>query len=468
MRETHPSSVRTSVRSTLLVLLLSLAIVACLGHESLRRSDARTARVERAASFATSLSHALSTGAFPAGRDLRELGERLCDHPEVLAIGVWPRSGQALVRTGVDEAVLQLLPQARASDTWKTRVRPVVAHREGQEDRASACIVTTPIEGMTGATEVATLSLVLRDRTAVGTAAAHHRWFYLPVGLVTASVFVWGWRRLRRDLVLPIGGLVALAESEPCSDQVADRFRRHREFEVLAGALGRLQRDLHSTKHRAHVIERRVDSQVAKETQRIARDLKRVQWESRLDPLTGVHNRRFLEQEFPEIFEAQRASRQDLCVAMLDLDHFKRLNDTLGHAAGDDILRFLGQLLRESLRNNDFAARYGGDEFVLVFPGVSAEQSLTLIQRVLAMFTQRVRMMVPPPLAISISAGVASLIHHRPGCSGELIALADEGLLIAKQSGKQRAQICTTRRFSRRPRRTERKAGALRRSCSNL
>src|SRR5207245_8875374 len=88
-------------------------------------------------------------------------------------------------------------------------------------------------------------------------------------------------------------------------------------------------------------------------------------------PLTGLFNRRFLEETMSrDVYRAQRRN-SPLCVVMLDLDDFKRFNDTFGHDAGDALLRELGQVLREKLRKSDISCRYGGDEFVLVLPDSS-------------------------------------------------------------------------------------------------
>ena len=86
------------------------------------------------------------------------------------------------------------------------------------------------------------------------------------------------------------------------------------------------------------------------------------------DPLTGLYNRRYLEDSLTrELYRAQRQNTS-LCVSMLDIDHFKVINDTFGHAAGDALLAELGRILRENLRKSDIACRYGGDEFVLILP----------------------------------------------------------------------------------------------------
>jgi diguanylate cyclase (GGDEF)-like protein len=124
---------------------------------------------------------------------------------------------------------------------------------------------------------------------------------------------------------------------------------------------------------------------------------------------------------------------------MIDLDHFKKVNDTLGHAAGDTLLQFVGQLLRECLRENDFAIRYGGDEFLLILPGVSVDNALRLIRRIMAMFAQRAKMIAPIDPPPTMSAGVASIRHSQPATPGDLLEAADEALYGAKHRGGKSA-----------------------------
>ena len=101
------------------------------------------------------------------------------------------------------------------------------------------------------------------------------------------------------------------------------------------------------------------------------------------DPLTGLYNRRYLEDSLArELYRAQRQNTS-LCISILDIDHFKRINDNFGHAAGDALLRELGQILHENLRMGDFACRYGGDEFVLILPNSSLGDTRHRVQQIL-------------------------------------------------------------------------------------
>jgi diguanylate cyclase (GGDEF)-like protein len=94
------------------------------------------------------------------------------------------------------------------------------------------------------------------------------------------------------------------------------------------------------------------------------------------DPLTGLYNRRYMEETlYRELRRAMRR-RGTLAVIMLDTDDFKSINDTLGHPAGDAVLRTVASLLQESIRDEDIASRYGGDEFILILPEMSKEMAL--------------------------------------------------------------------------------------------
>jgi len=125
---------------------------------------------------------------------------------------------------------------------------------------------------------------------------------------------------------------------------------------------------------------------------------------------------------------------------MLDIDYFKTLNDTLGHRAGDHLLEFTGDLLRQCLRPQDLAVRYGGDEFVLILPAVTAKDARTIAERTVRLFAQQARLLEVNPKP-SMSGGVASLWQHEPETPEGLLAIADEALYLSKRSGKSCVHI---------------------------
>lgn len=154
-----------------------------------------------------------------------------------------------------------------------------------------------------------------------------------------------------------------------------------------------------------------------------------------LDPLTGLFNRRYLEATLPR--EAHRAQREGepLCVAMLDIDHFKSFNDRYGHEAGDMLLREVAWIFREHMRKSDIACRYGGEEFVLVLPGSAVEDTVQRLEQIRGLVNALQidfhGLRLEP---ISISAGVAA--YGGSGGVEELLRAADEALYAAKRAGR--------------------------------
>ncbi|MEW1956569.1 GGDEF domain-containing protein [Kineococcus sp. NPDC059986] len=165
--------------------------------------------------------------------------------------------------------------------------------------------------------------------------------------------------------------------------------------------------------------------------------VERLRTAASTDGLTGVANRRALDEALAAAVEDARRSGGNLSVLLLDLDHFKALNDTHGHEAGDDALRAVGALLRTELPVGAFAARYGGEEFCVVLPGtVDGGGSADTLR-------QRVRTLdVPGPLTVSV--GVATLPAH--GVSArDLLSAADSALYEAKRSGRDRVVLARHR-----------------------
>ena len=151
------------------------------------------------------------------------------------------------------------------------------------------------------------------------------------------------------------------------------------------------------------------------------------------DPLTGLFNRRYLEETLDrEVARATRA-QSTLGVVMLDLDKFKLLNDTFGHTAGDAALREVGHLLRENVRASDVACRYGGDEFVVVMPDTNLENASRKAHALLGLFKRA-------PSGLESSMGVVAFPSHgRVGA--DLLKAADAALYRAKQVGGNRVVV---------------------------
>jgi diguanylate cyclase (GGDEF)-like protein/PAS domain S-box-containing protein len=159
------------------------------------------------------------------------------------------------------------------------------------------------------------------------------------------------------------------------------------------------------------------------------------------DALTGLFNRRFMEESLRR--EVARASRTDrpLAVVMADLDHFKIFNDTYGHEAGDAVLADVGHMLKRSVRASDLACRYGGEEFTLVMPDTTVEATLERVEGIRARVSQMTVLYRQGVLGgLTLSLGVALFPDH--GTSSEdLLRAADKALYRAKQAGRNRALV---------------------------
>jgi diguanylate cyclase (GGDEF)-like protein/PAS domain S-box-containing protein len=158
------------------------------------------------------------------------------------------------------------------------------------------------------------------------------------------------------------------------------------------------------------------------------------------DPLTGLYNRRYLMERLREQIEAWRRHGEDFAVAILDLDHFKTLNDTHGHLAGDEVLRNFGDLLRRQHRAFDIVARFGGEEFIVVLTRVDHEAATTAIERLLEATRELDTRFEDESLAFTVSAGLAWSNECDPGhlTPETLINRADDRLYRAKAQGRDR------------------------------
>lgn len=171
----------------------------------------------------------------------------------------------------------------------------------------------------------------------------------------------------------------------------------------------------------------------------LEQELSHVSEMVREDQLTGALNRRGLDAAFEH--DAAQADRTEspLCVALLDIDNFKRLNDTQGHQAGDLALIHLSQVIKEALRPSDSVARYGGEEFIILLPDTPLEEAATAIERLQRELTKRFFLHGNERILITFSAGVAQRDQHEP--QEEVIGRADKAMYQAKHTGKNRVVV---------------------------
>lgn len=158
---------------------------------------------------------------------------------------------------------------------------------------------------------------------------------------------------------------------------------------------------------------------------------------SKTDKLTGLANRCALEEKLDMEYKRATRYRHDLSLSVIDLDYFKRVNDNYGHLAGDTVLREVGQRLQNLLRDTDFIGRYGGEEFVVIFPETSLDDALNIAEKLRCHLAAEPVLVEGKALYISASLGVAAL---NPGHQGykDIFAEADKALYFSKSSGRDR------------------------------
>jgi diguanylate cyclase len=169
---------------------------------------------------------------------------------------------------------------------------------------------------------------------------------------------------------------------------------------------------------------------------KLHQELDRVSSQARHDPLTGALNRQGLDEALNR--ELSKVRRQDtpLCMAMLDIDNFKKLNDQLGHTTGDEALTHLATVARESMRPQDTLARYGGEEFVILLPDTPLDKGIEAMTRLQRELSKRFFLAGSDKVLITFSAGVAQLGADESG--PEAIKRADQAMYLAKRAGKNR------------------------------
>lgn len=175
---------------------------------------------------------------------------------------------------------------------------------------------------------------------------------------------------------------------------------------------------------------------VAVERARLYERLRRM---AEVDGLTGLFNRRFFDERMAALFVEARRHGEALSVVLLDADHFKEINDRLGHLAGDDLLRGLALRITSRLRQCDIAARYGGDELVAVLPRARGPEALAVAEE-LCEAARSTPFGPEGEIRASLSAGVASLGPEHAG-PADLLMDADEALYAAKRAGRDRALL---------------------------
>ncbi|MBI4580080.1 MAG: GGDEF domain-containing protein [Planctomycetes bacterium] len=439
MNRHQPLSLRTTVWLAMALAVTSsiLGSIGVQGYHLYRRSGV-TEQV-RALTVAETYA-AQVAGPMGAGRlaDVESFVDHLVWHPDSRMLAVLDTADGSIAQRGATP-LLEAYRQAKAAAASRSSSVQVPSNRLF----ANVDMVAVPIRTAGGKEPIGTL-VYAKARTGLNILPGPDNWgFFIYISLIAAAGISLGFLWLKRRVLDPLavlGRLGAEGSSEASIHPLT--LDRTDEIGVLARVLTSMHVDLEEWQKRATRLERSIHERVAHETERITRELKKALKKIWTDPLTRLGNRRLLEDKLEEIFRAQRDSNRELSIVMVDIDHFKQLNDTLGHQAGDELLQFTGELLRQCLREQDLAVRYGGDEFMLILPSVSPEQAEAIADRTIAMFAQRTKLLRVRQQP-TMSAGIASLARHKPDSVEALLQMADAALYQAKSAGKARTSIYT-------------------------
>ena len=236
-------------------------------------------------------------------------------------------------------------------------------------------------------------------------------------------------RRLRKSAKMAQVPIFFVSASDE-RDTVLDFYR--------AGASDYLKKPFVVEELRARVITHLRIRKYVKELHRLN---ERLKIQATHDALTGLYNRRYFQETVSWQFqEAQRADI-GLCCLMLDLDHFKGVNDTFGHAFGDLVLREFAAIIRRRSREGDTAARYGGEEFIIILPDTEIRTAVVMARDIRRIAEQHLYGDDCKGIRVTCSIGVSSFRRHQPETVERLLAMADAALYQAKIQGRNRVRI---------------------------
>lgn len=236
---------------------------------------------------------------------------------------------------------------------------------------------------------------------------------------------------LVRRIVSPLEGLMdAMMNFSLGRLEVRSPIRRRDEIGRLAEAFNQMADQHQQTHLRIVRLNAELEERVAYRTHQLRELASR-------DPLTGLYNRRHFSDVLERRFAEAVRYRTDLSCIMIDLDDFKSANDAFGHQVGDQVLQLAAGTIVGQLRSSDVAARYGGDEFILLLPQTDVERAQVLGSRVVERFNDELRTRFPGS-TVRMSMGISSLHSLTPTTGEGLIQAADNALYMAKSAGKNR------------------------------
>jgi len=421
---------RVSFLAVLLILMVSGidAMLSLSAMSSLLYRNEHIRAKELAASVAAAAAHDIAQ----ADRDtLRQTAAQLIRDKSLAYVAFADKSGNVLAWT---EAYLDATEDALGSDKKKLIVtqlnQPASVAKEGlAENWIDVTVpVSDPSEVNRGYVRLA-VDVSATQAKSQKIAAAYARTMMMVVlGAICGSLL------LARVIIAPINDLTRTSRAIANGHMDARTSVRSRdEIGELAEAFNTMAQQVATTQREMAELNVELEHRVEERTQEL-QDL------ASRDPLTGLHNRRHFGEVMNHEFASAQRYDQDLTCLMFDLDLFKEVNDAFGHHAGDEVLCALADAIRLTLRESDVAARFGGDEFILLLPQTGAQDASALTERIEREF----RKLVQDRLAdvpVGLSVGGASLKITCAASAEALIHEADVALYAAKTTGRDQIVV---------------------------
>jgi diguanylate cyclase len=211
--------------------------------------------------------------------------------------------------------------------------------------------------------------------------------------------------------------------------------------ETLEDTLKGLLLEVKKVEQSSSALERRL-KQADEQVKELQSKLKEVEQHATVDPLTNLYNRRAFEEKLPQHMAQTSKTGTDLALLIIDIDHFKRVNDTYGHLTGDDLLRIIAKTLKDFVKGKDIVCRYGGEEFVVLLPDTPLEGAVTVAENIRKHFAQMSWKQKSTGVSmgkVTLSAGVSL---YRPGETMEaFVQRGDVALYRSKKSGRNRVTV---------------------------
>lgn len=295
-----------------------------------------------------------------------------------------------------------------------------------------AIVLTLGVAGVTGLATISGASMGYDIRRAV--------MYALPAGVVVGWMFAlliilfpeWRAQRDRRRMIARIEA-VAHADREAAFDTLLDVHPSH-ELAELSHTIHRAILSAHIQRLEAARMRREVSSLVEKETRRKYAHLATLSF---TDELTGLANRRGFDRGLVRMVERAKAQGDEIALLAIDLDHFKELNDTCGHAKGDEALAIAGDLIQAHTREGDLAGRVGGDELLVALRGVDETSARRIAERLIQLYGSHPAGATAVPWP-TMSIGIAMLRVDGAESAAELRRFADQALYASKRAGRRR------------------------------